>query len=70
MSYRNSLAIEGRFSINDTLLDADTTQSIDWSKATMRFYVSDLRGLSSQPMLTMAQQKSVLNCQNKSKVIY
>lgn len=57
MSYRNSLAIEGRFSINDTLLDADTTQSIDWSKATMRFYVSDLRGLSSQPMLTIAQQK-------------
>ena len=49
----------GHFVLNDKLLQPDANQKVDWSKAKMRIYLSDLRGLKSQPVLTMNQQKFV-----------
>jgi len=59
MSYQNKMSITGRFVLSDALLNPTQQQSIDWQNAKMRFYVSDLRGLKSQPVLTIAQKKWV-----------
>jgi inner membrane protein len=57
ISYQNKISIIGSFSLSDTLLNPAQNQWIDWQNAKMRFYLSDLRGLKSQPVLTIAQKK-------------
>lgn len=57
ISYQNKISMTGRFSLSQSLLNPEPNQSIDWKNATMRFYLSDLRGLKSQPVLTIAQKK-------------
>jgi inner membrane protein len=58
ISYQNKISMTGVFSLNDTLLKPTPNQVIDWKNATMRFYLSDLRGLKSQPVLTFRQSDS------------
>ena len=57
ISYQNKISITGSFRLNDTLLNPAPNQLVDWKNATMRFHLSDLRGLKSQPVLTIAQKK-------------
>lgn len=59
ISYHNQAIMTGHFVLNDKLLHPEANQQVDWSKAKMRIYLSDLRGLKSQPVLTMNQQKFV-----------
>ncbi len=57
ISYQNQITIAGKFTLSDALLHPASNQTMDWDKATMRFYLSDLRGLKNQPVLTIAQKK-------------
>lgn len=56
MSYQNKINIEGDFVLPDVLLKPTANQTIDWQNAKMRVYLSDLRGLKSQPSLTIGSQ--------------
>ena len=57
ISYHNQAIMTGRFVLSDKLLSPAANQQVDWSNATMRIYLSDLRGLKSPPVLSINQQK-------------
>lgn len=57
ISYQNQITIAGTFTLSDTLLHPAANQVLEWENATMRFYLSDLRGLKNQPILTIAGKK-------------
>lgn len=56
-SYQNKINIQGRFELPTELLTPKLNQQIDWSQASIRFYLSDMRGLKNQPVLDYQQQK-------------
>lgn len=61
ISYQNDIQISGSFRVNPELLTPANNQWVDWERAQMRFYLSDLRGLKGQPVLVIGQKKIVFS---------
>ncbi|MDE2420087.1 MAG: cell envelope integrity protein CreD [Gammaproteobacteria bacterium] len=69
ITYTDAVAIKGNFAIPAQLSDAsffqgyspNATHVVHWDKATIRLSISDLRGLTNQPVMTLNQQKVVFN---------
>lgn len=57
VTYIDQIAIKGKFSLPKQLATPEINQVIHWEKATIRLSVSDLRGLSNQPILSLNGQK-------------
>lgn len=56
ISYQNKLQITGRFELPTELLNPQVNQRVDWNEASLRFYMSDMRGLKNQPIFNYQQQ--------------
>lgn len=61
ITYVDQIAIKGKFSLPKQLITPENNQVIHWEKATIRLSVSDLRGLISQPILSLNGQKIAFN---------
>ncbi len=61
ITYVDQIAIKGKFSLPKQLITPEVNQTIHWEKATIRLSVSDLRGLGSQPILSLNGQKITFN---------
>lgn len=59
ITYANTLNIDGGFVLDNAAALLAENQQADWNKAQMRFYLTDLRGLQSQPVLEMGGDKRV-----------
>lgn len=59
ITYANTLNIDGDFVLDNAAALLAENQQADWSKAQMRFYLTDLRGLQSQPVLEIGGDKRV-----------
>lgn len=57
ITYVDQIAVQGKFSLPKQLITPVKNQTIHWDKATIRLSVSDLRGLISQPILSLNGQK-------------
>lgn len=64
-TYVDAVSIKGSFVIPNQSMVAPNNQTINqtihWDKATIRLSISDLRGLTNQPVMTLNQQKVVFN---------
>ena len=61
ITYIDQIAIKGKFALPKQLISPASNQIIHWEKATIRLSVSDLRGLSVQPILSLNGQKVAFN---------
>ena len=61
ITYVDQIAIKGKFSLPKQLITPEKNLVIHWEKATIRLSVSDLRGLISQPILSVNGQKTAFN---------
>jgi inner membrane protein len=61
ITYIDQIAIKGKFALPKQLITPESSQIIHWEKATVRLSVSDLRGLSVQPILSLNGQKVAFN---------
>jgi len=57
ITWDNALTIEGRFQMDSSRLPLASNQQPHWDRAQLRFYLSDLRGIKSQPVLDMGGEK-------------
>ncbi len=67
-TYNDGIDIQGRFTLPEELKTPAANQVIHWEQAKLRMTVSDLRGLSNEPILTIAGQKKSLNYPKGDKV--
>lgn len=56
ISYQNKVQITGRFELPSELLNPQVNQRVDWNEASLRFYMSDMRGLKNQPVFNYQKQ--------------
>lgn len=68
ITYNDNIDIQGRFTLPEELKTPATNQVIHWEQAKLRMTVSDLRGLSHEPSLTIAGQKKSLTYATGDKV--
>ena len=61
ITYVDQIAINGKFSLPKQLITPESNLVIHWEKATIRLSFSDLRGLISQPILSVNGQKTAFN---------
>jgi inner membrane protein len=59
LTYQNRLSLTGQFVPDASLLKPAANQTVQWAEAKLYLSLSDLRGLNSQPVLTVNQQKYV-----------
>ena len=57
ITYVDNLSVKGKFSLPEQLITPEQNQTIHWDKAKLRLSISDLRGLTNQPILTLGGQK-------------
>ncbi len=57
ITYVDNLSVKGQFKLNQQQLTPDKDQTIHWERAKLRLSISDLRGLTNQPILTLGGQK-------------
>ncbi len=68
ISYQNQAVISGRFVISEKLLNPSVNEQIDWANASMRIYITDMRGVTSKPLLTINQQKFYFDFSHEGEV--
>ncbi|MDO8329899.1 MAG: cell envelope integrity protein CreD [Fluviicoccus sp.] len=57
ITWDNALTVEGSFLMDSRRFPLEANQQAHWDKAQLRFYLSDLRGVKSQPVLAMGGQR-------------
>lgn len=61
ITYTDQIAVKGKFSLPKQLIMPASNQVVHWEKAAIRLSISDLRGLGSQPILSLNGQKLAFN---------